>query len=131
MDTSLSIGRLQTTENNYTVRGIGRAFPMLSAFKTDSLTAESMAAGSAIAPFPVSPHANLLEIGEITITPKSSNDERWRCVNGLVHINVFIAGATNIGFEKSQARTMQVRRLSHNPPATCTHLHLVLWMILF
>jgi len=34
-------------------------------------------------------------------------------------MNVFIAGATNMGFEKSHARTMQVRRLSHKPPATC------------
>lgn len=37
-------------------------------------------------------------------------------------MNVFIAGATNIGFEKSQARIMQVRRLSHKPPATCKSL---------
>jgi hypothetical protein len=34
-------------------------------------------------------------------------------------MKVFMAGATNMGFEKSQARTMHVRRLSHKPPATC------------
>lgn len=38
----------------------------------DNLIAESIVAGSAIAPFPVSPHASFLEIGEMTVTPRSS-----------------------------------------------------------
>lgn len=97
---------------------------MLSDVKIDNLMVESIAAGSAIAPFPVSPHASFLDIGEMTIMPRSSIEVKWRWVKGLVHINVFIAGATNIGFEKSQARTMHVRRLSQSPPATCTsHKH--------
>ena len=41
----------------------------------------------------------------------------WRPVNGLLHMKVFMAGATKSGFLKSHARTMHVRRLSHNPPA--------------
>lgn len=89
---------------------------------TDNRIAESIVAGSAMAPFPVSPHASLLEIGEMTVTPRSSSAVRCRKVKGLVHMNVFMAGATNMGFEKSQARTMHVRRLSHKPPATCKSL---------
>ena len=79
---------------------------------TDHLIAESIVAGSAMAPFPVSPHASLLEIGEMTVTPRSSSAVRCRIVKGLFHMNVFMAGATNMGFEKSQARTMHVRRPS-------------------
>lgn len=99
--------------------GAGRDW-MIGSDGTDNLRVESMAAGSAMAPFPVSPQASFLEIGEITVTPRSSRAVKWRRVKGDVHMNVFIAGATNMGFEKSQARTMHVRRLSHKPPATCT-----------
>jgi hypothetical protein len=45
---------------------------MLSDVKIDNLMVESIAAGSAIAPFPVSPHASFLDIGEMTIMPRSS-----------------------------------------------------------
>jgi len=39
-------------------------------------------------------------------------------VKGLVHMCVFMAGATRSGFWKSQARTMHVRRLSQTPAAS-------------
>lgn len=100
--------------------GAGSDGTIVSHLNIDNLMAESIAAGSAMAPFPVSPHASFLEIGDITVIPRSSIAVTWRFVKGLVHMSVFIAGATNMGFEKSQARTMHVRRLSQRPPATCT-----------
>lgn len=45
---------------------------MIGSDSTDNLIAESIVAGSAIAPFPVSPHANFLDIGGMTVTPRSS-----------------------------------------------------------
>jgi len=44
----------------------------------------------------------------------------FRClaVNGFAHIKVFMAGASSIGLAGSQARTMQVRRLSQSPLAS-------------
>ncbi len=45
----------------------------------------------------------------------SSNWRRWRRVTGLSHIKVFIAGARMTGLAKSQARKMQLRKLSEVP----------------
>ncbi len=46
-----------------------------------------------------------------------STDAGGRNVTGLSHIRVFIAGARITGLAKSQARKMQVRKLSESPSA--------------
>jgi hypothetical protein len=58
------------------VRGGAGSDWIIGSDSTDILIAESIVAGSAMAPFPVSPHASLLEIGGMTVTPRSSSAVR-------------------------------------------------------
>ncbi len=55
-----------------------------------------MSTGDAIAPVPMSPQARAFETGGITFTPNFPSLPRCSDVNGLSHMNVFIAGATCI-----------------------------------
>ena len=62
-------------------------------------TARTIVFGDAMAPIPVSPHANVFSTGSITCTFGNS-DSTARCfpVNGEFHIAVFMAGATKTAF---------------------------------
>lgn len=57
-------------------------------------TACTMSMGAAIAPMPLSPHANVFFTGSITVPPSCCNIARCVAVKGLSHMKVFMAGAT-------------------------------------
>ena len=74
--------------------------------------------GSAMAPTPLSLHINTFSIGGISWYPHDFKTFICGFVTGWSHIIVFIAGANKIGFVKSQARQIHVKRLSHRPLAS-------------
>ena len=74
--------------------------------------------GSAMAPTPLSLHINTFSIGGISWYPHDFKTCICWFVIGWSHIIVFIAGANKIGFVKSQARQIHVKRLSHKPLAS-------------
>ena len=47
--------------------------------------------------------------GGMILTPSFCSTSSWPPVKGLSHMNVFIAGATNSGREKSQALNCNMR----------------------
>jgi len=69
----------------------------------------------AMAPVPVSPHTNVFTTGGMMKYPQDSSSSSCGLVTGCSHIMVFMAGATQTGFEKSQARRVLVKRLSAMP----------------
>lgn len=57
-------------------------------------TACTISMGAAIAPMPLSPHANVFFTGSMTVPPSCCNTARCVAVKGLSHMKVFMAGAT-------------------------------------
>ena len=83
-----------------------------------SQTLPTIVSGSAMAPTPLSLHINTFSIGGISWYPHDFKTFICGFVIGWSHIIVFIAGANKIGFVKSQARQIHVKRLSHKPLAS-------------
>merc|ERR1711927_4445 len=89
------------------------------------MTLLAITSGSAMAPLPTSPQASLLDTGGTTETDIFRRVFRCNAVNRLLHMRVFIAGATTTGLSQwfqclsfsCQARKTHVRRLSQSPPA--------------